>query len=161
MIADLEEKMSEPDFWDDPAEAQKVTQELSRLKEGIGQYEELQGQFDDLAVLWELGMEEGDQSVCPEVAGGLKRCRIDLEHMELAVMLSGEYDGNNGILTIHAGAGGTEAQDWAQMLLRMYVRWAEKSGYKVETLDFQPGEEAGPLCLASPSSTSKLRLRPS
>lgn len=135
--------MSAPDFWDDPAAAQKVTQEVTGLRDSVNQYEDLNNRYDDLSTLWQLGMDEDDETVYPEVSEALASIIKDIEHLELTIMLSGEYDANNAILTLHAGAGGTEAQDWAQMLLRMYVRWAEKSGYKVETLDFLAGDEAG------------------
>lgn len=135
--------MSAPDFWDDPAAAQKVTQEVTGLRDSVNQYEDLNNRYDDLSTLWQLGMDENDETVYPEVSEALASLIKDIEHLELTIMLSGEYDANNAILTLHAGAGGTEAQDWVQMLLRMYVRWAEKSGYKVETLDFLAGDEAG------------------
>lgn len=118
--------MSDPAFWDNPDEAQKIAQEVTRLKDSIGQYRDMADRHSDMAVLWQLGMEENDESVYPEVAAALTALERDMEHLELTLMLSGEYDANNAILTLHAGAGGTEAQDWAQMLLRMYVRWAEK-----------------------------------
>ena len=135
--------MSAPGFWDDPAGAQKIAQEVTGLKESVAGYDNLAGRYDDISMLWQLGMEEKDESVYSDVHQGLKALSRDMEHMELTLMLSGEYDNNNAILTIHAGAGGTEAQDWAQMLLRMYVRWSEQNGYKVETMDFLAGEEAG------------------
>lgn len=118
-------------------------QELTRLKDTVGQYNDLNSHYSDLATLWQLGMDEKDESVYPEVSEALGSLQRDFEHLELALMLSGEYDGSNAIVTLHAGAGGTEAQDWVQMLLRMFVRWAERSGYKVETLDFLAGDEAG------------------
>ena len=135
--------MSAPDFWDDPASAQKVAQEVTGLKETVSGYEDLACRYEDMEMLWQLGMEEGDESVYPEVVEMLQGLKKDIEHLELTLMLSGEYDTNDAILTLHAGAGGTEAQDWAQMLLRMYVRWAEKNSYKVETMDFLAGDEAG------------------
>lgn len=135
--------MSDPTFWDNPDEAQKIAQEVTRLKDSIAQQRELTDRHSDMATLWQLGMEENDESVYPEVAAALTGIERDIEHLELTLMLSGEYDNNNAILTLHAGAGGTEAQDWAQMLLRMYVRWAEKNNYKVETMDFLAGDEAG------------------
>lgn len=135
--------MSAPGFWDDPEQAQKVAQELNGLKASVEQFYGLTERFSDLEVLWQLGTDEKDESVYPEVLEALNKANKDVEQLELTLMLSGEYDGNNAILTLHAGAGGTEAQDWAQMLLRMYVRWAEKSGYKVETMDFLAGDEAG------------------
>ncbi len=135
--------MSAPDFWDDPAVAQKVAQEVTGLKESVAAYHDMNGRWQDMSTLWQLGSEEGDESVYPEVVQMMKSLQQEIEHQELTLMLSGEYDGNNAILTLHAGAGGTEAQDWAQMLLRMYVRYAEKSGFKVETMDFLAGDEAG------------------
>ena len=135
--------MSAPGFWDDPAGAQKIAQEVTGLKESVAGYDNLAVRYDDISMLWQLGMEEKDESVYSDVRQGLQALSRDMEHMELTLMLSGEYDNNNAILTIHAGAGGTEAQDWAQMLLRMYVRWSEQNGYKVETMDFLAGEEAG------------------
>ncbi len=118
-------------------------QEITGLKDSVAQYYGLEDRFQDLQTLWQLGMEEKDESVYPEVESSLYSIVKDIEQLELALMLSGEYDANNAILTVHAGAGGTEAQDWAQMLLRMFVRWAEKGGFKVETLDFLAGDEAG------------------
>ena len=118
-------------------------QDLTALRESVAQYTALKGRHDDAAALWELGTEENDDSVLPELEGMLKELERDVEQLQLSLMLSGEYDANNAILTLHAGAGGTEAQDWAQMLLRMYVRWAERSRYKVETLDLLDGDEAG------------------
>ena len=118
-------------------------QELTALKESVAQYTVMKGRYDDVAALWELGTEEKDDSVLNELEGLLKELEHDAEQLQLSLMLSGEYDANNAILTLHAGAGGTEAQDWAQMLLRMYVRWAERNRYKVETLDLLDGDEAG------------------
>lgn len=139
----LENKIQAPGFWDDPDAAQKVMQELTGLKDSVESYNRMCRRHDDLYTLWQLGMDEQDDSVRDEVAEGLQSLRTEIEHLELALLLSGEYDANNAIITLHAGAGGTEAQDWAQMLLRMYVRWAERSGYKVETMDLLPGDEAG------------------
>jgi peptide chain release factor 2 len=139
----LEHEIGEPSFWDNPEKAQKVMQELTGLKDSVSGYYALENRFADVETLWQLGMEEKDESVYPEVEAALQQMTKDLEHLELTLMLSGEYDANNAILTVHAGAGGTEAQDWAQMLLRMFVRWAEKGGYKVETMDFLAGDEAG------------------
>lgn len=139
----LENKIQAPGFWDDPAEAQKVMQELTGLKDSVETFQRMKNRHEDVYTLWQLGMDEQDDSVYNDVCEGIKALRTELEHMELSLLLSGEYDANNAIITLHAGAGGTEAQDWAQMLLRMYVRWAERSGYKVETLDILPGDEAG------------------
>ncbi len=142
-IEELEDRMSDPTLWDNPEEAQKIAQEVTRLKDSIAQHRELSDRHSDMTILWQLGMEENDEGVYPEVTAALAGIEKDIEHLELTLMLSGEYDNNNAILTLHAGAGGTEAQDWAQMLLRMYVRWAEKNNYKVETMDFLAGDEAG------------------
>lgn len=139
----LENKIQAPGFWDDPDAAQKVMQELTGLKDNVEDFQRMSRRHDDIYTLWQLGMDEQDDSVFTDVSEGIKTLRTELEHMELSLLLSGEYDANNAIITLHAGAGGTEAQDWAQMLLRMYVRWAERSSYKVETLDILPGDEAG------------------
>lgn len=113
------------------------------MRTPVEQYYSLKQRQEDLAALYELGMEENDESQEAEVAEWARSLQHDVEQLQLSLMLSGEHDANNAILTLHAGAGGTEAQDWAQMLLRMYVRWSERSQYKVETMDFQDGDEAG------------------
>lgn len=135
--------MGAPEFWDDPEAAQKITQEVTNMKDDVATYEHMRAQLADTATLYELAIEENDDSLDGEIREGLDKVRTELEHLRLTMLLSGEYDGNNAILTLHAGAGGTEAQDWTQMLLRMYVRYAERSGFKVETLDLLPGDEAG------------------
>lgn len=135
--------MASPGFWEDTNTAQHISQQVNALKDSLSDYHALKRHYEDTFSLWELGMEEKEESVCPEVEEELAKLHEELEHLELTLLLSGEYDANNAILTLHAGAGGTEAQDWAQMLLRMYVRWAEKHGFKVETLDFLAGDEAG------------------
>lgn len=118
-------------------------QELTGIKDTVNQYNSLYEGYGEMVILWQLGMDEKDESVYPDVVGALKGLNRDIEQLELMLMLSGEYDANHAILTLHAGAGGTEAQDWAQMLLRMYVRWAEQNSFKVETMDFLAGDEAG------------------
>lgn len=135
--------MAAPGFWDNPDEAQKISQEVTELKDSLSRYHSIRERYDDMAVLCQLGMDENDESVYPEVKSALDEINHDIEHLELTLMLSGEYDANPAIVTLHAGAGGTEAQDWCQMLLRMYVRWAEKNNFKVETMDFLAGDEAG------------------
>lgn len=142
-IAELEYKMGEPGFWDEPEKAQAVMQELTGIKDSVVKYNGLRAQYEDLQVLWQMGMEDGDESVFEEVERELDAVNHALASMELEMMLSGKYDANNAILTLHAGAGGTEAQDWTQMLLRMFGRWAERRNFKVETLDLLPGDEAG------------------
>ena len=135
--------MGEPNFWDNPEEAQKVAQVVTQLKDEVGIFRSLETRSEDLEVMLELAMEEEDADIVGEIEQSLTSVRADLEHLELGMLLSGEYDANNAILTLHAGAGGTEAQDWTSMLLRMFGRFAERSGYSVDVLDYQPGDEAG------------------
>ena len=135
--------MGAPDFWDDADAAQALNQELADLKGGVDTYNALVAKTDDLLTLWEMGMEEKDEAVEADVKAELETLQNDLRSLELELLLSGEYDANNAYLELHAGAGGTEAQDWTQMLLLMYGRWAERHGFSVETLDLQPGDEAG------------------
>ena len=142
-IAELEYKMSEPSFWDDSAAAQKLNQELAALKGGVDTYRDLKAKYEDAETLYEMGIEESDPSMEGDIRAELNLIAEGLETLQLEVLLSGEYDANDAILTLHAGAGGTEAQDWTQMPLRMYGRWAERHGFTVDTADLQPGEEAG------------------
>lgn len=142
-IAELEYKMGEPSFWDDAAAAQKLNQELAALKGGVDTYKGLMAKYEDAETLYEMGIEEGDVSMEDDIRAELDLIAEGLETLQLEVLLSGDYDANDAILTLHAGAGGTEAQDWTQMLLRMYGRWAERHGFTVETADLQPGDEAG------------------
>lgn len=118
-------------------------QELSFQQGKVKTYEDLQAQFEDLKALYELAMEEEDNSLEPEVEAEVKKLQAAFARLELEILLSDPYDRNNAIITLHAGAGGTEAQDWVSMLYRMYVRWGERRGYKVETMDLLPGDEAG------------------
>ena len=135
--------MGEASFWDNPELAQKVSKEVNDLKAEVEGYKALVGKVEDLDTMRELAQEENDESLIPEMEKELNLSREELEHLELGMLLSGEYDANNAILTLHAGAGGTEAQDWTSMLLRMFTRFAERSGYQVEMLDLLPGDEAG------------------
>ena len=135
--------MGEPTFWDDPDKAAKVTKDVTDLKAEVEGYDNLVASLDDLEVLQGMAEEEQDESLLPELDAALAEVREKLQHLELGMLLSEEYDANNAILTLHAGAGGTEAQDWTSMLLRMFTRFAEQNGYAVETLDFQAGDEAG------------------
>ncbi|HIU31411.1 MAG TPA: peptide chain release factor 2 [Candidatus Caccousia avistercoris] len=141
--AELDMKASEPGFWDDTARSQKILQRSSYLKNKIEAYEKLKSSYEDALALVELGNEENDASLLSEAQEEVKKIKESLEEQRLSTLLTGEYDGKNAILTFHAGAGGTEAQDWAEMLYRMYNRWAERHGYKVTTLDYLDGEEAG------------------
>ena len=142
-IAELDYKMGEPSFWDDAAAAQKLNQELAALKGGVDTYRDLMAKYEDAETLYEMGIEENDASMEADIRAELTLISEGLETLQLEVLLSGEYDANDAILTLHAGAGGTEAQDWTQMLLRMYGRWAERHGFTVDTADLQPGDEAG------------------
>ncbi len=135
--------MGDPTFWDDPDKANKIAQDVNSLKDEVETFHGLAANVDDLEALCEMAMEEKDESLLPEMDELLEKCKTDLEHLELGMLLSGEYDANNAILTLHAGAGGTEAQDWTSMLYRMFTRFAEKNGFTVEVLDFLPGDEAG------------------
>ena len=142
-IAKLEAESSEDGFWSDIERSQKVQKRMKQLQNKVGGYEKLCSKWDDLMAICEMAIEEGDDSMLDELRGDYAKLEGDLEVMRLSTLLSGEYDANNAILTIHPGAGGTEAQDWAQMLYRMYTRWAERHGYTYTLLDWQDGEEAG------------------
>nr|WP_145162958.1 peptide chain release factor 2 [Paenibacillus terrae] len=143
MISNFEEKMSAPDFWDDNEKAQSVIAEMNAVKSSVDEYEKLQQEYDDASMMAELADEEGDESLAAEIAEAVESLTKKLDDFELKLLLSQPYDKMNAILELHPGAGGTESQDWGQMLLRMYTRWAEKHGFKVETLDYLPGDEAG------------------
>jgi len=135
--------MAAPDFWNDPDAAQQVLKRQKSLKREIEQWERVHRQWEDLEVLVELAAEEDDETALAEAAQQWRELERAVERLELSTLLNGEYDHADAILSVHAGAGGTEAQDWAQMLMRMYTRWAEEKGYQVEILDILPGEEAG------------------
>lgn len=135
--------MLEPNFWDDQQEAQKIINESNALKEMVNGYRELESQQEELEVTYELAKEENDQELKEELEAELEGFTEKLNEYELQLLLNGPYDANNAILELHPGAGGTESQDWCSMLLRMYTRWGEKKGFKVETLDYLPGDEAG------------------
>ena len=142
-IVSLEEQTTNENFWNDMAAGQKVLQKISQLKNKVSAYEKLCMDYDDGLTLIEMADEEGDESLFDEVVSGVNAVLKTMEDMRLSTLLSGEYDNNNAILTFHAGAGGTEAQDWAQMLFRMYNHWADAHGFKTKTLDYLDGEEAG------------------
>lgn len=135
--------MSAPDFWDDIENAQRVTQKNKELQDTIGEYKNLQQQREELEVLIELTMEEKDTSMIGDIKEGIQELKDHVETLYLQTLLDGEYDHLNAILSFHAGAGGTESQDWVEMLLRMYTRWAEKNEYRVKTLDLLAGDDAG------------------
>ena len=140
-LARLEAQASAPDFWNNQVEAQKVLQRRRRLDEDVTLLTSLRQRSDDLTVLREW-LEAGEP-VGDDLLRGLDALRVEVEAGEIKKMLGGEHDTKNAIITVHPGAGGTESQDWAEMILRMYLRWAERRGFKREVLDFQPGDEAG------------------
>ncbi|GGH64307.1 peptide chain release factor 2 [Paenibacillus silvae] len=143
MIENFEEKMSAPDFWDDNEKAQALIAEMNAVKGSVDQYAKLQQDYDDALMMAELADEEGDEELAAEIGNSVAAIVAKLEEFELQLLLNQPYDKMNAILELHPGAGGTESQDWGQMLLRMYTRWAEKRGFKVEVLDYLPGDEAG------------------
>lgn len=135
--------MEEPDFWNDAAASQEAMKELKLLKDAVDGYKRLETQFEDIEVLIEMGYEENDEGIALEVQEMLEAFVEEFEELRIGTLLSGEYDKDNAILTLHAGAGGTEACDWVSMLYRMYTRWAEKKGFTSEVLDYLDGDEAG------------------
>ena len=142
-IAQLENLMHNPAFWDNPQEAQRITKEKAHLEKEIKGWAVTERALEDLETLIDLSAEEGDGSLHNEIRGEIKKLHTAMDRFEVETLLSGDVDLNNAIVSIHPGAGGTESQDWAQMLMRLYTRWAERHGYQVEILDYQPGEEAG------------------
>ena len=142
-INELEEQTATDGFWDDLENSQTVLQKISKLKNKLVSYDKLKALYDDIEVLIEMGNEEEDLSLIEEIDDSLNSFISDLSSVKLSTLLIGEFDNNNAILTFHAGAGGTEAQDWNEMLVRMYTRWGEKHQFKVSVLDFLDGEEAG------------------
>lgn len=142
-IAKLEEQSAQPDFWNDSENSQKILQKMGGLKAKVAQFEKLAESFDDVLTMAELANEEDDESMLDEITELAESAKRGLEEQKLVTLLSGEYDSKNAILTFHAGAGGTEAQDWVEMLYRMYNHWAERHNFKVSLLDYLEGEEAG------------------
>lgn len=142
-IAELEALMADPAFWDDQNQAQTVIQESNGLKSYVDSFEEMEETLDNLKVSYELVKEENDQELFEDLQSELKDFKEKVNKFELQLLLSEPYDANNAILELHPGAGGTESQDWASMLLRMYQRWAESHSFSVETIDYLPGDEAG------------------
>jgi peptide chain release factor 2 len=146
-VAELEERMGEPGFWDDQAEAARISSEHSRLSRRLERYDRLQGEYDDARELLAL-----DDGMASEIATTLEPVREELARLQEEALFNGEYDANDAVVTIHAGEGGTDSQDWAEMLLRMYLRWAESRGFAADLVEASPGEEAG---LKSASVTVK------
>ena len=142
-VAELEQKAAQPGFWDDTENSQKVLKRTGTLKGSLEEYENLTVLWDDAMTMVEMAEEEEDASMIPEIDEMMHRLTSGIETERLSTLLSGEYDSKDAILTFHAGAGGTEAQDWVEMLYRMYNHWAEAPGYKVTLLDYLDGDEAG------------------
>lgn len=142
-IKALEAQTMQDGFWDNQELSKKVLKEMNMLKHTLEQYEVLHQKFEDTQLMLDLAVEEADASLLPELEAAVHSIASDIEALTLTTLLSGEYDHSNAILTFHAGAGGTEAQDWAEMLLRMYTRWGERHHFKVSVLDYLDGDEAG------------------
>jgi len=135
--------MQQPGFWDDPSKAQEISMEANSLKQKVSACDSLAARLEDAEVLTQMAMEEEDLTLLKEIQQDTEAIAADIENMRIQQLLSGEYDKNNAILDLHVGVGGTDAQDWTEMLLRMYTRWAEKKGYKVETIDILPADDYG------------------
>jgi len=142
-IQELEREMEAPDFWNDPSVSQKKMQELKSMKDDVSTYSNLEQGYEDIETMIEMGYEENDASLIPEIQEMLDEFVATYEAIHLKTLLSGEYDGKKAIVSLHAGAGGTESCDWASMLFRMYSRWADKKGFTLTVLDSLDGEEAG------------------
>ncbi|MBQ6856327.1 MAG: PCRF domain-containing protein, partial [Lachnospiraceae bacterium] len=141
-IDELDRTMEEPSFWEDADRAAKMVKEAKGLKDTVEGFNKLQNQYEELGLLIEMGYEENDPEIIPEIQEMMDEFISEFEALRLRTLLTGEYDSNNAILKLSAGAGGTEACDWCSMLYRMYCRWAERKGFSVEVLDFQDGDEA-------------------
>lgn len=142
-VEELERRMEEPDFWDNPEKSQESMKTLKSLKDDIQTYHHLEELYEETELLIEMGYEENDPAVLPDIEENINTFISEYEEIRMKTLLSGEYDKNNAIVTLHAGAGGTESCDWAGMLYRMYTRWADKKGFALEVLDYLDGEEAG------------------
>lgn len=142
-LKELEEQTNSQDFWNNQENSSKVLQEIKLLKDKISSYSDIKKGLEDVDVLIVLGQEENDESIVPEVKKNVRELTKKIEKLEIENLLSGKHDNSNAIITIHPGAGGTESQDWAQMLYRMYSMWAEKNHYKLEELDYLDGDVAG------------------
>ena len=142
-IAELDRMMEEPGFWDNPEESTKIVRENRSLKNTMERFQKLESSFSDISDMIELGNEEEDEGMIPEIREMLDEFIHELEELKSETLLTGEYDANNAILRLNAGAGGTESSDWCSMLYRMYTRWAERQGYSVEVLDYLDGDVAG------------------
>ncbi|MEG2484480.1 MAG: PCRF domain-containing protein, partial [Clostridia bacterium] len=139
----LERKTEENNFWEDMKTSQEIMREIKSLKRYIYQYKKIEENYDEIIVYLELYAEEKDEEISKVVEKNIKKINTEIERAQITTLLNEEYDQNNAIVTVHPGAGGTESQDWAEMLYRMYIKWATKNEYEFENLDFQSGDEAG------------------
>ncbi len=142
-LEELQQMSAMPDFWNDADNSQKVTKQIRTLENKVSKYEKLVESYDDAYVLIQLAEEEGEDALAEEVKEEIEKIRATIDELTLTTLLSGEYDNLNAIVSFHAGAGGTEAQDWTEMLLRMYTRWGEQKGFKVNVMDVLEGGDAG------------------
>ena len=142
-IEELEMEMEAPGFWDDPDKSNAKMKELKNMKDTVAECSGLFTQYEDILTLIEMGYEENDSAMVDEIRGELEDFKAKFDELRISTLLSGEYDKDNAILKLNAGAGGTESCDWCSMLYRMYTRWAERKGFSVEVLDYLDGDEAG------------------
>ena len=156
----MEEQTQDPAFWNDIEKSSVVLQKSKNLKQKVEGFEELEKQWEDTLMMTDMAIEEKDESLYGELSEAAGKLEENISAMKLDALLNGPYDKNNAIISLHAGAGGTEAQDWVEMLMRMYVRWAERRGFKTETLDYLAGDEAGVksvTCLLYTSSKKQIQ----
>ena len=142
-LSELEKETNQPDFWNDSKNSSKVLKRITELKNKVGQFKKVKSDLDNFIEIKNLLLQESDVELEKELESGIPKLEKEIEKLETSTLLSGKYDINNAIITLHPGAGGTEAQDWVEMLYRMYTRWANANGFKVEELDYLAGEEAG------------------
>ena len=142
-LEEIDKKVNENGFWDDPEAAQKVMKEKKSIEDKLSELDALEGQMEDLEVMIEMADEEQDEAFADEAEEAFGKLSAALEDLRLRTLLNGKYDKNNAIISVHAGSGGTDAQDWAEMLFRMYTRWCEKKGYKAKLIDMQDDTEGG------------------
>jgi peptide chain release factor 2 len=142
-LTELEKQASEPDLWNDADRARQVTSELARVRDDIELVDDLDRRVSDVETLYELAREEGDESLEPEIADSVQKLSSDLDRLELRALFNGDHDERDAICEVHSGAGGTDAQDWTEMLLRMFTRWAQTKGFEVELDEVSEGQEAG------------------
>ena len=142
-LSDLESQTTKQKFWEDSVNSSKILKRITDIKNKVHNYNSIKSDLENLIEIKDLLLQENDTDLENELQKGLKKSEKEIQNLEISTLLSGKYDNNNAIVTIHPGAGGTEAQDWAEMLYRMYTRWANSNGYKIEETDYLEGDEAG------------------